>query len=110
MAMNKCICCGASIPEGHHACPHCLVHVTQPANEKRLTEKDKIAYYAIEKFIKENGYPPTVRELCRILGKVSTATVHYRLKSLKQKGYITATDGGNRTIRLMKEVENAPAV
>lgn len=70
----------------------------------QMTEKDKIAYSAIVKFIKENGYPPSVRELCRITGKSSTATIQYRIKSLKQKGYIETTNGANRTIRITREI------
>lgn len=80
------------------------------ATEKCLTEKDKIAYYAIESFIKENGYPPTIRELCRILGKSSTSSIMYRLESLEKKGYIKNNDGGRRTIRLIKRIENAKTV
>lgn len=70
------------------------------ANEKRLTKADEVAFCAIKEFIKENGYPPTVRELCKITGKSSTASIQYRLKSLEQKGYIKTTDRGKRTIRL----------
>ena len=80
------------------------------ANEKRLTEEDEIAYHAIEKFIKENGYPPSVRELCRITGKSSTATIQYRLKSLEQKGYIKTNSMGKRTIRIIRKIEDAPTV
>jgi DNA-binding transcriptional regulator YhcF (GntR family) len=80
------------------------------ANEKRLTGKDEIAYSAISKFIKENGYPPSVRELCKILGKSSTATIKYRLKSLEQKGFIKTTSGAKRTIRLLNGIDKTPDV
>ena len=75
------------------------------ASKNLLTEQDKIAYSVISKFIKENGYPPSVRELCKIMGKSSTATIKYRLKSLEQKGFIKTTSGAKRTIRLLNEVE-----
>jgi repressor LexA len=78
--------------------------------EKRLTEKDKTAYLAIERFVKENGYPPTVRELCRILGVTSTSSIIFRLKSLKEKGYISYTNGGRRTIRIIKRIDDASTV
>ena len=80
------------------------------ANEKRPTAADKIAFYAIKEFIKENGYPPSVRELCRLTGKSSTASIQYRLRSLEQKGYIKTTDRGKRTIRITKEMDDAPTV
>lgn len=75
------------------------------ASKNLLTEQDKIAYSAISKFIKENGYSPSVRELCKIMGKSSTATIRYRLKSLEQKGLIKTTSGANRTIRLLNGIE-----
>lgn len=78
--------------------------------QKQLTEKDKIAYSAISDFIKENGYPPTVRELSVILGKSSTATIQQRLKSLESKGYIKTTRMGKRTVRLIKEIEEKTTV
>ena len=74
------------------------------ASKNLLTEQDKIAYSVISKFIKENGYPPSVRELCKIMGKSSTATIKYRLKSLEQKGFIKTTSGAKRTIRLLNGV------
>ena len=80
------------------------------ASKNLLTEQDKIAYSVISKFIKENGYPPSVRELCKIMGKSSTATIKYRLKSLEQKGFIKTTSGAKRTIRLLNEVEQGRRV
>lgn len=80
------------------------------ANEKRPTAADKIAFYAIKEFLKENGYPPSVRELCRLTGKSSTASIQYRLRSLEQKGYIKTTDRGKRTIRITKGMDDVPTV
>ena len=79
------------------------------ANENRLTDADKIAYQAIAQFIKENGYPPTVRELCRLTGKSSTSSIQYRLRSLERKGYIKTTDWGKRTIRITQGIEGQPS-
>lgn len=71
-----------------------------------MTKNDAIAYNAIVKFIEENGYPPSVRELCQITGKSSTATIQYRIKSLKKKGYIETTNGAKRTIRITRRGED----
>jgi SOS-response transcriptional repressor LexA len=79
--------------------------VVKMVSKNLLTEQDEIAYSVISKFIKENGYPPSVRELCKIMGKSSTATIKYRLKSLEKKGFIKTTSGAKRTIRLLNEVE-----
>ena len=60
-------------------------------------EKDILAF--IEKQIKENGYPPSVREIGKSVGLSSTATVHgYLTKLENQKG---------RTLRLLKGTKNS---
>lgn len=78
--------------------------------DNQLTEKDKVAYSAIAGFIRENGYAPSVRDLCRVLGVKSTATIQFRLKSLAEKGYIKTTAGGKRTIRITRGIEETPTV
>ena len=42
----------------------------------------------IRAFIALNGYPPTVRELCRNTGVASTSAMSYRLHRLEQLGRI----------------------
>lgn len=67
-----------------------------------MTEKQKILYEAIKKFIKENGYSPTVRELCEITNKKSPATTFNKLKHLKRMNYITYEENKPRTIKILK--------
>ena len=38
--------------------------------------------------IKENGYPPSVREICKAVGLKSTSTVHGHLKRLEKQGLL----------------------
>ena len=78
------------------------------ANENRLTKRDKVVYSAIAEFIKENKYPPSVRELCELTDRTSTATISATLRSLERKGYITTKKGANRTIRIVKDLEGNP--
>ena len=68
------------------------------SNEK-LSDEDILMYIA--DFIDQNGYPPTVRELCEETGLSSTATIQYHLKKLKEKGYITYKEGSSRTIKIL---------
>lgn len=68
-------------------------------------EKDILAF--IEKQIKENGYPPSVREIGKSVGLSSTATVHGYLTKLKQKGYIKKENQKGRTLRLLKGTKNS---
>ena len=67
-----------------------------------LTEKQRELFDAIKDYIQENGYSPTIRELCELLGKNSPATIHFGLKILKRKGYIDYVYNRNRTIRIIK--------
>lgn len=67
----------------------------------KLTTKQTEVYNLIKKFIKEKGYSPTIRELCKILELNSSASIHRHLKILKQKGYITYEEGKSRTIKIL---------
>ena len=69
-----------------------------------MIENDKKVYKAIVDYIKSHQYPPTVRELCELTGIASTSTIHKRLKSLVEKGYIEF-DKCARGIRVLKERE-----
>jgi repressor LexA len=68
-----------------------------------MTRSQYEVYIAIEDFIKEYGYSPSVRELCNITGKSSPGTIYVHLHKLKDLGYITFIDGKNRTIRIIKK-------
>lgn len=67
-----------------------------------MTEKQEKIYNIIKEFINENGYAPSVREICNIAGLNSPATVFVHLQNLKEEGYITYVNGKSRTIRVVK--------
>jgi repressor LexA len=67
-----------------------------------MTEKQEKIYNIVKKFIDENGYAPSVREIGKIAGVTSTATVFDHMKKLKEKGYINYIKGKPRTIRIVK--------
>lgn len=69
-----------------------------------LNEKAMNIYQFIKESI-ENGYPPTVREICAALNIKSTSTVHKYINLLVEEGYIEKMDNHNRAIRL-KGAEN----
>lgn len=57
----------------------------------------------IYNFIKESideGYPPTIREICQALDFKSTSTVHKYVNQLAEEGYIEKNDKRNRALRL----------
>lgn len=67
-----------------------------------MTKKQRIIYDAIQEFIELNGYSPSIRELCELVGLRSTATMFVHLKKKKEKGYLTYKEGQSRTIVLNK--------
>jgi len=67
---------------------------------EELTERQQEALGAIEEYIKEYGYPPTVRELIQKMGGTSSSHGMYYLKVLERKGYIERKRGA-RTIRVV---------
>ncbi len=56
----------------------------------------------LDSFVSENGYPPSVREICRDLNLHSTATAFNYLEKLKKRGLINKSDSKNRAIGLCR--------
>lgn len=50
----------------------------------------------IREFSAENGYAPSIREICAGVGLRSTASVNYHLKNLQQKGMLTLGGKGRK--------------
>ena len=49
-------------------------------------------------FTRQNGYPPTVREICEAVGLRSPSTVHSHLKILQEGGYLEKDDRKTRAL------------
>lgn len=64
-----------------------------------LNEKAERIYNYIKDSIDE-GYPPTIREICQALNIKSTSTVHRYINELAEEGYIEKNDNHNRAIRI----------
>lgn len=67
-----------------------------------LNETLEIIYAFIISYVKKEGYPPSVREICQGVGIKSTSTVHAHLHRLQEAGKIEYTPGKRRAI-LIKE-------
>ena len=67
---------------------------------KELTKKQKDVLNFIRDFVDDNGYPPSVREICIGIGVKSTSTVHGYLTRLERNGYITRESTRTRSIVL----------
>lgn len=74
----------------------------------RKTE-DKImkVYNFTVSFIKENGFPPSVREICTKLNIKSTATVYGYIEKLKDKGLLEKSPMKKRAITIAKDVKSS---
>lgn len=70
----------------------------------KLSKEEFDVLNAIKEYIDEYGYSPSVRDLCKLTGKNSPATIHYHLKHLKEKEYIDYIQGKNRTIRVVNNL------
>ncbi|AKI96489.1 transcriptional repressor LexA [Kosmotoga pacifica] len=69
-----------------------------------LTERQKEILEYIENFIKLNGYPPSIRDICRDFNIASPRGVAKHLEALEKKGYIERT-GVSRGIRVIKQAD-----
>lgn len=70
---------------------------------EELTNKQLEVYTAIKGFINKYGYSPTIRELCKMCGCNSPATIYVHLKKMRAKGFITYIDKKGRTLRILEE-------
>lgn len=61
---------------------------TTPQNKRRHGETQALILDFIREQIKENGFPPSVREICEAVGLKSTSTVHGHLKRLEKQGVL----------------------
>ena len=52
----------------------------------------------INRYIAENGFAPTVRDMCRDLGIKSTATAYDYINRLKEKGYLEKAENKKRAV------------
>ena len=67
---------------------------------EKLTNKQEEVLDVVKKYIANNGYAPTVREICKELNLNSPATVFVHLKHLMNKGYLAQTNSKFRTLEV----------
>jgi len=69
-----------------------------------MTPKQRTTLETIIIFIRHRNYPPSIRDLCSILGIKSASTVHGYLERLKSKGFITWEKDKPRTLKVLVEI------
>jgi repressor LexA len=68
--------------------------------ETELSARQKIVLEFIQGFIKENGYPPTIREIGKACGISSTSVVNYNLNKLEREGLLVRDREVSRGLKL----------
>jgi len=71
---------------------------------KKTQMTDRIYEY-LQQVIPEQGYAPSVREICEAVGLKSPSTVHFHLKRLQERGLIEKGDFKGRAIVLTEPRE-----
>jgi len=69
-----------------------------------LSERQQRMLQFIRQFMRENRYPPTIREIGRAVGISSTSVVNYNLNILEQKGLIDRDRAISRGIKLAENL------
>ena len=76
---------------------------------KKVQEKINKVLEFTQDYIRDNGFPPSVREICSAVGIKSTATCHTYLKKLEEMGEISVNGHKKRAIMLTNS-QIAPAI
>ena len=73
--------------------------------KKGLSDRQKKILEVLESFQLQNGYPPSIREICKEAGISSTSVVNYYLEQLEEMGYIERDRRISRGVRLLKPLD-----
>ena len=73
-------------------------------SKRSLTTREQAILDCIKNKIRENGFPPTVREICNEVGLRSTSTVHGYLASLEDLGVIKRDPSSSRAIEVSEDM------
>jgi repressor LexA len=77
---------------------------------KKLTDRQEKVLSAIRKFVLENGYSPTVRQLGEALDIVNPSAVFKHILSLEKKGYLERARGEMKLAGFPAPVESQTRV
>lgn len=67
---------------------------------KRIDKQQQLLDF-IRQYVGENGYPPTVREMCHAVKVNSTSTIAYHLSKLEEDGFIRKNPNKNRALEVL---------
>ena len=70
---------------------------------RKITKRQQQIYEYIKEYQKENGYPPSVREMAAAVGLSSPSTVHAHLSALEDHGLIKRDASKPRALEVFNE-------
>lgn len=76
---------------------------------EKLTQRQRAIFRFIARFLKKNGYPPTVRDIGKGVGLSSSSTVHFHLNSLEEMGFIKRDPSKPRALKILLEEDKEEA-
>ena len=79
------------------------------ADRQPLTKRQQQVLDFIRSWMRDNPYPPTVREIGEGLALSSPSTVQAHLKQIEAKGYIRRGESKSRSIELVDPLDDAVA-
>jgi repressor LexA len=68
---------------------------------KDLTKRQREIFDFISRYLKDHGYPPTVREIGKAVGLTSSSTVHAHLSKLETLGVVKRDPSKPRALEVM---------
>lgn len=72
-------------------------------NSNGLTDKEQRVFEFILDSISECGYPPTVRDICNVMGLKSSSSAQNLMVNLEKKGYLKRDPTKPRAIEILKD-------
>ena len=72
-------------------------------NKLDLNEKEQKVLDFVISQVKDTGYPPSVREICRAVGFKSTCSAHQYIKRLADKGYLEKSSLKMRALKVIED-------
>lgn len=78
-----------------------------PPRRRELTERQEDVLRTLVRWMREHGYPPTMRELGQAVGLSSTRSVSDHLVRLEEMGFIRRRRDRSRAIEILREPADA---
>ena len=78
--------------------------------QKGLSDRHKRILEVLDQYTEQNGYPPSIREICAQANISSTSVANYYLDRLEELGYIERDRQVARGVRLVRQLSDIPEI